>query len=664
MNAVRRKMLSPETISTVRDTANLVGVVEETVALKKAGISWKGLCPFHSESTPSFTVTPDKGFWYCFGCSEGGDVIDFVRKRDGLSFVEAVETLAEKTNIPLQYADGSEVEDHTGVSPRRIMKANEEAARYYRQRWVELPLNHPAKKLLADKHMGDGETEYFGVGWAPNTDDANGGWSKLAEHLLKRNFTKEEIVEAGLASTNDNGGLYDRFRGRIMWPIHNTAGGSVGFGGRRISDDKTAGAKYVNTTDTAAYHKSELLYNLHRARKNAATEKTIVVVEGYTDVMALHASNIGTGVAACGTAFGEKHAMVLKRALGDGIQSGANTQIVFMFDGDEAGIKAALRAEAIGSVFSAETYAVVLPDGQDPCDVYMRQGPDALSRIIEQNKTPLTLFAIDHILTSYDLTTPEGTALALEAAGALLGKTRNMYVRERYREHVGNRLGVPAHLVPVGAAPDSTHTRPAADTGDFLDTPATNPNFAHEEETLLMVIQNPHLAQDWYASVEKNAYTSPLLATMHNIVESSYSELPGLGISDYGIWRETLLNKARTDPNPRLANELSKLLVQEPKVVVEGEKAVEEHVLSTIAQLVDRDAQRRILERRKAAAACADADEQTLILMEIMELEKYRKETAQLLSEELKELSRPPRTGVQAGNGTVPSPIRNMWDAQ
>lgn len=567
-------------------------------------------------------------------------MIDFVRKRDGYSFVEAVESLAEKNNISLTYTDGSEVEDYTGVSPRRIMKANDEAVQYYRVQWENLPDEHPGKQLLADKHMGRETITRFNVGWAPTPEEKNGKWDSLVTHLLKKHFTLDEIKEAGLANTNDRGETFDRFRGRIMWPIYNTAGGCVGFGGRRISDDKNAGAKYVNTTDTPVYHKSELLYNLHRARKNAATEGTVVVVEGYTDVMALDASHIGTGVAACGTAFGEKHAMVLKRALGDGVGSPNSAQIVFMFDGDEAGVKAALRAEAIGSVFAAETYAVVLPDNQDPCDIYMRQGPDGLQRIIDERKTPLTLFAVDNAIDKYDISTPEGVALALSAAGSILGKTKNVYIRERYREHVGNRLGVPAHMVPLTVTENFRNTSPAGNNAsgiddelDFLDTPQGNPNYMVEEEALLMAIQNPHLAEDWYTQVEPDAYTSPLLRQVHQIVAHTYEQLPGTQLSDYSVWRETLLNQAKTNPDAKVKKEFNRLLVQEPKIVADDDSMLAEHAYSTIAQLLDHDAKRRISDRKRAIANTADEDEHTLILTHILNLETYRKDLAKMLKE-------------------------------
>ncbi|HSE72464.1 MAG TPA: DNA primase, partial [Nocardioidaceae bacterium] len=355
-------LIRDEDIALVRERARIDEVVSAHVTLRNAGGgSQKGLCPFHDEKSPSFHVTPTRGFYHCFGCGEGGDVIDFVQKIEGLGFTDAVERLADKYGVQLRYTEGDGPSRPRGPSNQRprLVEAHKLAAEFYVDA-LSSPEALAARQFLSERGFDKEAAERFGVGFAPRDGDA------LFRHLRQKGFKDEELVTGGLVGQGQRG-HYDRFRGRLLWPIRDASGDTIGFGARRIFDDDRIEAKYLNTPETPIYKKSHVLYGIDLARRDIARASQAVVVEGYTDVMACHLAGVPTAVATCGTAFGEDHARVVRRLLND--HEEFRGEVIFTFDGDEAGQRAALRAFGGDQQFVSQTYVAVEPAGLDPCDL-------------------------------------------------------------------------------------------------------------------------------------------------------------------------------------------------------------------------------------------------------------------------------------------------------
>ena len=386
----------------VKERADIAEVIGDHVTLRNAGGgNFKGLCPFHDEKSPSFSVRPSVGSYHCFGCSEGGDVISFVMKLDHLSFAETVERLAARYNIALRYEEGGSAPGRQSGQRSRLIEAHKAAAQFYAEQ-LATPPAQPARDFLTERGFDQQAADHFGVGFAPQD------WDALTRHLRGRGFTQEELVAGGL-SNNGQRGPIDRFKGRLLWPIRDITGEVIGFGARRIFDDDRIEAKYVNTPETPIYKKSTVLYGVDLAKKEIAKRMQAVVVEGYTDVMACHLAGIETAIATCGTSFGEDHIRVLRRLLMD--QDEFRGEVVFTFDGDAAGQKAAERAFTFDQKFTTQTFVAVEPTGADPCELRQAKGDLAVRDLIA-NRVPLFEFAIKASLARYDLDTPEGRTSA------------------------------------------------------------------------------------------------------------------------------------------------------------------------------------------------------------------------------------------------------------
>ncbi|MDT0157385.1 DNA primase [Microbacterium sp. ARD32] len=417
-------------VEEVKSRTNIADIVGERVALKSAGVgSMKGLCPFHDEKSPSFHVRPQVGFYHCFGCGASGDVYSFLREMDHVSFTEAVERLAGRIGYALHYEDGGAAPETSGRS--RLYAANTAAAEYFRGQLLS-PEAESARRFLGERGFDAGAAAHFGVGYAPR------GWDNLLKALSAQGFSRDELTNAGLVSTGQRG-VYDRFRGRVIWPIRDVTGQTIGFGARRLYDDDQ-GPKYLNTPETPLYKKTQVLYGLDLAKRDIARgdPRRVVVVEGYTDVMACHLAGVTTAIATCGTAFAAEHIKVLRRVMGDDSASG---EVVFTFDGDEAGQKAALRAFSEDSRFNAQTFVAVAPDGLDPCDLRLQRG-DAAVRGLMDAKVPMFEFAIDRKLAGYDLATVEGQVGALRAAAPIVAEIRDELLRPGYERVLARRLGM------------------------------------------------------------------------------------------------------------------------------------------------------------------------------------------------------------------------------
>ena len=420
-------------IDEVRTRANVADVVGTHVALRRAGVdSLKGLCPFHDEKSPSFHVRPNSGYYHCFGCGEGGDVFTFLQKLEHLTFQESVERVAEQVNYTLTYEDGGAERD---VSARaRILEANKVAEQYFIEQ-LATPEARIGQDFLTGRGFDRAACDTFGVGYAPNSYDA------LSKHLRSKKFTDEELEAAGLVSRGDRG-IYDRFRGRVVWPIRDVTGATVGFGARRLRDDDK-GPKYLNTPETTVYHKAKVLYGIDLAKRSISKDRQVVVVEGYTDVMACHVAGITTAVATCGTAFGSDHVSLIRRILGD-VEAGdqkSRGEVIFTFDPDEAGQKAASKAFAEDSKFAANTYVAVAPDGLDPCDLRQQRGDASLQAVIDA-RTPLFEFMIRRTLTGFDLNTVEGRVHATRAVAPVLASIKDRSLIEGYIRIVSGWIGV------------------------------------------------------------------------------------------------------------------------------------------------------------------------------------------------------------------------------
>ena len=442
-------LIRREDIEAVRERARIEDVVGEHVTLKSAGVgSLKGLCPFHDERTPSFHVRPQLGYWHCFGCGEGGDVITFIEKINHLGFAEAVEYLADRTGVQLRYEEGGAV--RRGVEPgtrQRLMDANRLAEAWFREQ-LATPEAQAGRDFLTSRGFDRHAAAHFGVGYAPT------GWDNLARHLRSAGYTEAELVDSGLCSRGGQDGrrVYDRFRGRLIWPIRDVTGATVGFGARKLSEDDQ-GPKYLNTPETPVFHKSQVLYGLDLAKREVARSHRIVVVEGYTDVMAAHLSGVTTAVATCGTAFGADHVRVVRRLLGDvddpaaGVVTGQGREarggeVIFTFDGDAAGQKAALRAYAEDQRFATQTFVAVDPGGLDPCDLRMKEGDSGIPRLLSR-RVPLFEFVIRTSLSHLDLDTSEGRVRGLRSAAPVVAGIRDRALKREYTRRLAGWLGLP-----------------------------------------------------------------------------------------------------------------------------------------------------------------------------------------------------------------------------
>jgi len=422
--------ISTRDIESIKQRVNIADIVGEYVQLKGASVgSLKGLCPFHDEKSPSFNVRPDQGFYHCFGCSEGGDVYKFLQKIENITFYEAVEKCASKISYEITYEAGGNRDE--GVNRARLLAANEAAAKFF-SACLTTPEAQTARDFLSQRRFDQQAAEYFGIGYAPK------GWNSLGEALKKEGFTEEELVKVDLLVAKE-GRTYDKFRGRLVWPIRDATNAVIGFGARKIYEDDPL-AKYINTGETPVYHKSQVLYGLNLAKKDIAKNRQVVVVEGYTDVMACHLAGITTAVATCGTAFGDDHIRKINQIFGTG---GESAEVIFTFDPDAAGQKAAMRAFESSGKFIASTYVAVGPEGLDPCDLRIQKGDAAVQEMIAR-KRPIYEFALDQKISGHDLSAYPGRLSAATAAVTVLTRISDLGAREEYvrslagKVHLGN----------------------------------------------------------------------------------------------------------------------------------------------------------------------------------------------------------------------------------
>ncbi|MBT1667713.1 DNA primase [Curtobacterium flaccumfaciens] len=540
-------------IDEVRSRVNIADVVGDYVTLKHAGVgSMKGLCPFHDERSPSFHVRPQVGRYHCFGCGEDGDVFSFIMAQDHTTFAEAVERMAAKIGFTLHYEEGDG--PRTDYNTRaRLIAANEAALEYFTGQLTTAAAD-PARRFLGERGFDPSAAQHFGVGFAPKSYDM------LKDHLRGRGFTMEELVSAGLVSQGDRS-PYDRFRGRLMWPIRDVTGATIGFGARRLLEDDK-GPKYLNTPETPIYHKSQVLYGLDLARRDISKQKQVVIVEGYTDVMACHVAGVTTAVATCGTSFGVDHIKVLRPMLGDlaGADPNANGEVVFTFDPDEAGQRAASRAFAEEQRFAAQTYVAVAPGGLDPCDLRLARGDDAIRRLVT-NKRPMFEFMIRRTLDGHDLETVEGRVGALRAAAPVLAGIRDRSLTQGYVRELAGWLGMEIPEVRrsvetarrrAGSAGQDDRSAGAGRDGrngngtDGADTPdepvagirslPNDPISRMERDAVMAMVQQPtSVGAPMLGLAASATFSTPMLAAVRDAVVAN------VDVIGAGDWLDRLL---------------------------------------------------------------------------------------------------------------------------
>jgi DNA primase len=471
-------------IEELKARANLVDIISGYVSLKPASAgSFKGLCPFHGEKSPSFNVRNSPPFYHCFGCGVGGDVFKFLQEIESITFADAVERLADKLGYQLSYEEGSS----ESSARTRLLAANSAAAEFY-QSQLNTEEGAFARNFLIGRGFDDSAQLRFGIGYAPK------GWQNLLEHLTGLGFTSEELITAGLVMASDKGG-YDRFRGRVLWPIKDANSQVLGFGARKLYEDDQ-GPKYLNTPETPVYHKGSVLYGLDSARKAIVKSREIVVVEGYTDVMACHLAGVDTAVATCGTAFGEDHIKLINRLFGS--SSGDPASVIFTFDPDAAGEKAALRMYSDTSKFNALTYVAAGPEGLDPSDLRQQRGDEAIKLMVQARK-PLFEFVIRHRIAKFDLGNLESRVAAARAAAGVISELVDPALRSAYTRQLAEWVSLDVsevNSIVSGVSRQGVTERVAPIAKTSVAAPrADNPQARQERQILEILIQKPGFFQ-------------------------------------------------------------------------------------------------------------------------------------------------------------------------
>jgi DNA primase len=596
-----------EDIEVVRERSAIEEVVGEYLQLRNAGGgSLKGLCPFHDEKTPSFNVTPARGLWYCFSCSEGGDVIRFVQKIDSLSFAEAVERLAARAGIDLRYEQGGHVPGQEQSQRRRLIEAHRAAAEFYAERLVSADAA-AARAFLSSRGFEGADARRFGSGYAPAE------WDALTRHLRGRGFTDAELLLGGLASQGRRG-LVDKFRGRLIWPIRDLSGDVIAFGARKLADDDN-GPKYLNTPETPLFKKSSVLYGADLAKRDISQRRQAVIVEGYTDVMACHLAGVTTAVATSGTSFGDGHITILRRLLMDDSQF--RGEVIFTFDGDAAGQRAALRAFGMEEKFVTQTFVAVQPDGLDPCDLRLKLGDGAVRDLVAR-RVPLYEFAVRSALREHDLDTAEGRLAALDAAAPIIARIKDRGLRKVYAGNLDRWLGLmDQELVfarinerlpgsqwrdqPGSQRPDQPGSSRAQSVppprGDLRAAPGggqfaefrvgssydlSDPVANLERQALKLAVQRPALCGPAFDALGADDFTVPVHAAMRDLIAGCG------GVASAGPareWAERLRAAAPSDTARAFVTRLAVEPLQAPGADGEPDARYAEDVLTRVEEL-------------------------------------------------------------------------------
>jgi DNA primase len=480
--------INEEDIDALRERADIVEVVSGYSRLKKAGANThKGLCPFHSEKTPSFTVDSAKGLWHCFGCGEGGNIYHFVQKVENLPFPEAVEWLAKRFGVQLRYEEMRPGEKQASGIRARLLAANTEAAMFFHKALFDSPEASDARRYLAGRGFGREVAERWQLGWAPGRDS-------LCKHLQSKGFSRKEIEAADLGRTSDrDGSFYDTFRRRIIFPTWNLQNDVVGFGARAMGDEQP---KYLNSSETAVFSKSRVMFGLNRAKSAIARGAAAVVVEGYTDVIALHEAGVTEAVATNGVALGESHFEQLKKFTG---------RALLMLDADEAGRGATERSFGIHQRIGLEVLVAPLPAGRDPADVAREDGQEAIRKVLDGAR-PLIEFKLEQVIAKLPTDTPEARARAVREAAVVLGSNPDPIARREYVFKTAERIGVDVGAVQRALSERGDQPEERPERSDDRRLPG---HVKVEREALRLLLTAPQETRQRAEEIDDSHFTSP-----------------------------------------------------------------------------------------------------------------------------------------------------------
>ena len=583
-------------IDRVTAAADLYELVSATVQLKVSGAgTYMGLCPFHDEKTPSFSIRPELGIWHCFGCGAGGDTIRYVERTEGIGFIEAVEYLADKYNIELRYESSgmknNSRDDRTKPSSRaRLLQICQVAQDFFQSNLTEKEAL-PARKMLAERKFSQADCERFGCGYALNE------WNALTRYLAGKGFTQQEMIDAGVARQGPRG-VYDYFRGRVTWPIRDAMGRTLGFGARRLYDDDPVTAKYMNTPDTVLYRKNKVLYGLDIAKPAIVKKRQIVVVEGYTDVMACHLAGVDTAVATCGTAFGAEHVKIARRYIRDdslggiqlrGAKKDGSCRIIFTFDGDKAGREAMRKAYRFDNDFLTQTYATIVENNLDPCDLRIQRG-DAAVRDLIQKASPLYEQVIRAAVNEYDMKQVSNRADLINRAAEEITAIRDVSLHDEFSRFAAGLAGADWQTVrdkvreadrrrgAVSARENEFEQRFAPKKSVFSDemilnviqyardnyqnrpinseTRIADPVFIREQQFFMILILLPQLIDNvLFSYLEPSAFKNPVFRSLFEAV------VVAGGLPDDDMKRGEWINKLLSAAGSGLESAIRALLV-------------------------------------------------------------------------------------------------------
>ncbi|MFW0787795.1 DNA primase [Gordonia sp. CPCC 206044] len=616
-------------ITAIREQTRIEDIVGEYVALRRAGAdSLKGLCPFHDEKTPSFHVRPNHGHFHCFGCGEGGDVYSFLQKQEHVSFVEAVQQLADRIGYQIHYEGGGTAIIRDRGTRARLVAANAAAQKFYAQQ-LESPEAAPARDYLKKRDFDAAVAAQFGCGYAP------AGWDTMTKHLLSQGFEFGELEAAGLSKQGRKGPI-DRFHRRLLWPIRNLGGDIIGFGARKIFDDDNLG-KYMNTPETMLYKKSQVLFGLDHAKKNIAKGHQVVIVEGYTDVMAMHLAGVTTAVASCGTAFGEDHLALLRRLMMD--DSYFRGEVIYTFDGDDAGVAAALKAFEGEQSIAGQTFVAIAPDGMDPCELRQNNG-DAAVRDLIARRVPMFEFAIKTLIAAHDLDTAEGRVHALREAVPVVARIKDIALRDEYArqlagwvgwEDVGQVLsrvreegGRFARATGNGARGERVTSmrrqRPEAQSEPLMTRPiATDPRLWPQREALKAALQYPAIAGTVFDSLPVECFTETAYASIRTVMADLGGTSSGMGGAE---WVDAVHNSI---DDPVVGPLVTELAVEALPV---AEDNIPRYISSVMARLQEVWVGAQIADiksRLRRMAPGEDPDGYNAVFGDLVALEAYRR---------------------------------------
>jgi DNA primase len=603
-------------IAEVRDRTRIDEVIGEYVALRRAGAgALKGLCPFHDEKSPSFNVRPSHGTFHCFGCGEGGDAVAFIMKIEVVGFVEAVERLADRVGYRLTYEGGGSSVQRDRGTRSRLLEANKRAAEFYAA-LLRTPEAAPAVQFLTSRGFDAASAQMFGCGYAP------GGWDALTRHLLAAGFSLDELMKAGLSKEGRRGPI-DRFHRRLLWPIKDLGGDVVGFGARRLFDDDGIEAKYLNTSDTPVYHKTKVLFGLDLAKREIAKRRQVVVVEGYTDVMAMHLAGVPTAVASCGTAFGADHISVIRRLIGD--DSFDLGEVIYTFDGDAAGQAAALKAFEGEQSFAAQTFVAIAPDGQDPCELRQSNGDTAVRDLVARRE-PLFEFAIRSMLREHDLDTAEGRVAALQRCVPLVARIKREDLRDEYARRLAGwtswddiamvvrrvRESAGAPVEPVRGRNGTRREAPSPPRKD-------DPRLHLQREALKAALQVPVIAGPAYDELPEQVFTHPAFAAVHRAVQAAGGVSGG---REGHVWVDAVLAECSTEPR-QLVTELAVEPLELPRKNTEEARYVSSVIAGVRLVLVEAQVA-ELKARLQRTNPMEESDAYHQLFGDLVPLEQYR----------------------------------------